>query len=160
GGVHGPEHADGGEQGEPEPAECRIQERYSFPPDEAGVSRSYRARPRRGDVLALERSTSAYASGAVGRVSREGRRGLRVRRPGADMIGARRERRGRAKRMAWRPGGDRVRVGGGVDAPAALRMKGIRKAFPGVVALDGVDLEVRRGEVHVLLGENGAGKST
>ncbi len=39
-------------------------------------------------------------------------------------------------------------------------MQGIRKAFPGVVALDGVDLEVRRGEVHVLLGENGAGKST
>ncbi len=39
-------------------------------------------------------------------------------------------------------------------------MVGIRKAFPGVVALDGVDLEVRRGEVHVLLGENGAGKST
>jgi ribose transport system ATP-binding protein len=39
-------------------------------------------------------------------------------------------------------------------------MRGIRKAFPGVVALDGVDLEVRTGEVHVLLGENGAGKST
>jgi ribose transport system ATP-binding protein len=39
-------------------------------------------------------------------------------------------------------------------------MRGIRKSFPGVVALDGVDLEVRRGEVHVLLGENGAGKST
>lgn len=41
-----------------------------------------------------------------------------------------------------------------------LRMEGIRKAFPGVVALDGVHLEVRKGEVHVLLGENGAGKST
>jgi len=39
-------------------------------------------------------------------------------------------------------------------------MSGIRKAFPGVQALDGVDLEVRAGEVHVLLGENGAGKST
>jgi ABC-type sugar transport system ATPase subunit len=39
-------------------------------------------------------------------------------------------------------------------------MTGIRKAFPGVVALDGVDLEVAVGEVHVLLGENGAGKST
>ncbi len=46
-----------------------------------------------------------------------------------------------------------------VAAPA-LRMRGIRKAFPGVQALDGVDLEVRAGEVHVLLGENGAGKST
>jgi ribose transport system ATP-binding protein len=39
-------------------------------------------------------------------------------------------------------------------------MAGVRKAFPGVIALDGVDLEVRPGEVHVLLGENGAGKST
>jgi ribose transport system ATP-binding protein len=39
-------------------------------------------------------------------------------------------------------------------------MTGIRKAYPGVVALDGVDLEVAAGEVHVLLGENGAGKST
>jgi len=42
----------------------------------------------------------------------------------------------------------------------ALQMRGIRKAFPGVQALAGVDLDVRRGEVHVLLGENGAGKST
>ncbi|WP_055552716.1 sugar ABC transporter ATP-binding protein [Streptomyces sp. NBRC 110028] len=41
-----------------------------------------------------------------------------------------------------------------------LRMEGVRKTFPGVVALDGVDFDLRRGEVHVLLGENGAGKST
>lgn len=41
-----------------------------------------------------------------------------------------------------------------------LRLQGIRKAFPGVVALDGVDLELLAGEVHILLGENGAGKST
>src|SRR5438105_10491917 len=39
-------------------------------------------------------------------------------------------------------------------------MRGIRKAFPGVVALDGVDLRLEPGEVHMLLGENGAGKST
>ncbi|WP_067825723.1 sugar ABC transporter ATP-binding protein [Actinomadura kijaniata] len=41
-----------------------------------------------------------------------------------------------------------------------LRVRGLRKAFPGVVALDGVDFDLRPGEVHVLLGENGAGKST
>jgi len=41
-----------------------------------------------------------------------------------------------------------------------LRMRGVRKRFGAVTALDGVDLEVRRGEVHALLGENGAGKST
>jgi ribose transport system ATP-binding protein len=39
-------------------------------------------------------------------------------------------------------------------------LRGIRKTYPGVVALDGVDLDLRAGEVHVLLGENGAGKST
>ncbi|MCX4825044.1 sugar ABC transporter ATP-binding protein [Streptomyces sp. NBC_01142] len=41
-----------------------------------------------------------------------------------------------------------------------LRVEGIRKTFPGVVAVDSVDFDLRRGEVHVLLGENGAGKST
>jgi ribose transport system ATP-binding protein len=41
-----------------------------------------------------------------------------------------------------------------------LEMRGIVKQFPGVRALDGVDLEVRPGEVHCLLGQNGAGKST
>ncbi|MEW9532103.1 sugar ABC transporter ATP-binding protein [Microbispora sp. NPDC049125] len=41
-----------------------------------------------------------------------------------------------------------------------LLMRGIVKQFPGVRALDGVDLEVRAGEVHCLLGQNGAGKST
>lgn len=41
-----------------------------------------------------------------------------------------------------------------------LRMIGIRKSFPGVVALDGVDLTVGQGEVMGVLGENGAGKST
>ena len=47
--------------------------------------------------------------------------------------------------------------------PAAtprVEMRAIRKAFPGVLALDGVDLVLRPGEVHALLGENGAGKST
>src|SRR3954464_14977775 len=46
-----------------------------------------------------------------------------------------------------------------MDAPL-LQMRGIVKQFPGVRALDGIDLEVRAGEVHCLLGQNGAGKST
>ncbi len=41
-----------------------------------------------------------------------------------------------------------------------LEMKGITKRFPGVLANDGIDLEVEEGQVHTLLGENGAGKST
>ena len=41
-----------------------------------------------------------------------------------------------------------------------LEMRGVSKAFPGVRALDRVDLAVRRGQVHCLIGENGAGKST
>ncbi|WP_210438283.1 sugar ABC transporter ATP-binding protein [Nocardioides xinjiangensis] len=45
------------------------------------------------------------------------------------------------------------------DSPL-LTMRGIVKRFPGVLALGGVELEVRAGEVHCLLGQNGAGKST
>lgn len=41
-----------------------------------------------------------------------------------------------------------------------LRLSNVSKSFPGVKALDGVELEVIGGEVHALLGENGAGKST
>ncbi|MEP6504964.1 MAG: multiple monosaccharide ABC transporter ATP-binding protein [Betaproteobacteria bacterium] len=52
------------------------------------------------------------------------------------------------------------------QAPAAaagapiLEMRGIRKTFPGVVALDHVNLSVKAGEIHAIVGENGAGKST
>ena len=41
-----------------------------------------------------------------------------------------------------------------------VEMRGIRKEYPGVLALDAVDFDLRKGEVHALLGENGAGKST
>ena len=41
-----------------------------------------------------------------------------------------------------------------------LRMSGITKTFPGVKALQDVNLDVRRGEIHSICGENGAGKST
>jgi general nucleoside transport system ATP-binding protein len=45
-------------------------------------------------------------------------------------------------------------------ATPAVRMHAIVKRFPGVVASDHVDLEIRAGEIHALLGENGAGKSS
>jgi general nucleoside transport system ATP-binding protein len=45
------------------------------------------------------------------------------------------------------------------DTPV-LELRGITKRFPGVLANDRVDLDLRKGEVHALLGENGAGKST
>src|SRR3982750_2458608 len=43
---------------------------------------------------------------------------------------------------------------------AILEMRGITKTFPGVHALDNVNLTVQAGEIHALVGENGAGKST
>jgi ribose transport system ATP-binding protein len=48
------------------------------------------------------------------------------------------------------------------DAPGReiLRLEGVVKRFPGVVALDGIRLDLRAGEVHAVCGENGAGKST
>ncbi len=41
-----------------------------------------------------------------------------------------------------------------------LKMEGISKTFPGVIALDKVNMDLNRGEVHAIVGENGAGKST
>jgi ABC-2 type transport system ATP-binding protein len=48
----------------------------------------------------------------------------------------------------------------GDPAVPALRVRGLRKAYPGVVAVAGLDLDVARGEVFGLLGPNGAGKTT
>jgi general nucleoside transport system ATP-binding protein len=46
------------------------------------------------------------------------------------------------------------------ESPIAIQLTDIVKRFPGVVANDGVNLTVRRGSVHAIVGENGAGKST
>jgi ribose transport system ATP-binding protein len=53
-----------------------------------------------------------------------------------------------------------IRSDGQSDGGVLLKLEGISKSFPGVRALHDVRLEVRKGEVHALLGENGAGKST
>ena len=44
--------------------------------------------------------------------------------------------------------------------PFVVEMRGVEKSFPGVRALQGVQFDLRPGEVHALMGENGAGKST
>ncbi|WP_312419281.1 sugar ABC transporter ATP-binding protein [Shinella sp.] len=54
-----------------------------------------------------------------------------------------------------------VRASGAIpNAEYLLSAEGIRKEFPGVVALDDVQFKLKRGSVHALMGENGAGKST
>src|SRR5512140_487446 len=55
---------------------------------------------------------------------------------------------------------DRSEIETPANIPIVVSMKGIVKRFPGVLANDHVDFELRKGEIHALLGENGAGKST
>ena len=47
-----------------------------------------------------------------------------------------------------------------MDSPYAVEMLGITKKFPGIIANDNITLQLKKGEIHALLGENGAGKST
>ena len=47
-----------------------------------------------------------------------------------------------------------------MDQPYAIEMLNITKRFPGIVANDNITLQLKKGEIHALLGENGAGKST
>ena len=47
-----------------------------------------------------------------------------------------------------------------VENKVIVELKNIRKEFPGVLALDQVNMKIREGHVHALVGENGAGKST
>ena len=56
------------------------------------------------------------------------------------------------------PDGAALLADGGPEI--ALEVKGLVKEYPGTRALDGVDIQIRRGEIHALLGENGAGKTT
>ncbi len=51
-------------------------------------------------------------------------------------------------------------TGAPADAPLAVRLRGIGKRFPGVVANHDIDIDVARGSIHAIVGENGAGKST
>ena len=47
-----------------------------------------------------------------------------------------------------------------MEQPYAVEMLHITKRFPGIIANDDITLQLKKGEIHALLGENGAGKST
>ena len=62
--------------------------------------------------------------------------------------------------MAQAAGHKNGREGESLDTPYAIEMLHITKRFPGIIANDDITLQVKKGEIHALLGENGAGKST
>ena len=70
-----------------------------------------------------------------------------------------RARRGSIRRAALRAPFviSRRRIAAHGRRPPVLELRGITKRFPGIVANDSIDLDLRPGEVHALLGENGAG---
>ena len=77
-------------------------------------------------------------------------RGRRQEGPGPDHLG---------RDLRHPHGGGQVAASGS-ETPLALELRGVTKRFGAVVANDRVDFDLRKGEVHALLGENGAGKST
>ncbi|MEO1058912.1 MAG: ATP-binding cassette domain-containing protein, partial [Actinomycetota bacterium] len=62
--------------------------------------------------------------------------------------------------MSSTDGGGATEAASNGEHPIAIQLRDIVKRFPGVIANDGVDLTVRKGTIHAIVGENGAGKST
>ncbi len=62
--------------------------------------------------------------------------------------------------MSSTEGGGASQTASNGEHPIAIQLRDIVKRFPGVIANDGVDLTVRKGTIHAIVGENGAGKST
>jgi branched-chain amino acid transport system ATP-binding protein len=60
----------------------------------------------------------------------------------------------------WKDGGGATLSGAGMADDLILETRGLTKEFKGFVAVNGVDLQVRRGTIHALIGPNGAGKTT
>src|SRR5262249_32308832 len=141
-----------------------------FRPDRLGVqARSVRAPPRGAWRIALAALTHDLPDRG-GRHSQQGagRNRGRRRRAAAPVARARQRPRGSAHGSVEpglstpqsRHNRDMDAPPGGERAPPRLKLEGITKIYPAVVANDGIDLAVLPGEIHAVLGENGAGKST